>query len=294
MFAFNRVDTLGRVFEAVRAARPSKLFLICDGPRGDRAGEGERCAEVRRLLEGVDWPCTVERNYANENLGCRRRIASGIEWVFAHADEAIFLEDDTLPDATFFPYCDELLARYRDDARIQMICGYNMLGRGARDGSSYWYSSHTRIWGWASWRRAWAGYDASLAEWPAIKTTPAWTSRTRTEQKGWASFFDAVKAGRVDTWDAQLTLLAWRNNRLSVIPATSLVDNIGFGVDSTNTHARQAPGPRAAGMPLPLVHPARVARDERLDAMWVKREMLPPSWLTKLWRRAVRLLGGAS
>ncbi len=275
IFAFNRPQTLARVFAVVRAARPERLLLVCDGPRADRPGEVERCAEVRRMLDGVDWPCAVERNYSDTNMGCRARVASGLEWVFAQCEEAIILEDDTLPDASFFGYCDELLARYRDDARVQMVCGYNLLGRGELGGSSYWFSAHPRIWGWASWRRAWRGYDVTMRDWPAMKQTAAWTARTPEEQAGWDAYLQGVKDGRVDTWDAQMTLLAWRTGRLSIIPATNLVRNIGFGVDATNTSALASPGPPVGAMGARLTHPADVVQSARLDALWVRRELGP-------------------
>jgi len=291
--AFNRPQTLSRVFAAVREARPPRLLLVCDGPRADRPGEAERCAEVRRILEGVDWPCDVQRNYSDVNLGCRARIASGIEWVFSREEEAIFLEDDTLPDASFFPFCDELLARYREDVRVQMVCGWNLLGRGDLGGASYWFSSHTRIWGWASWRRAWRGYDVTMADWPAFTLTSAWTQRTADERAGWKPFFAAVKDARVDTWDAQLTLLAWRTGRLSIIPATNLVTNIGFGADSTNTGSTVNPSPPVHAMRQPLVHPSVVAPSPRLDAHWVRREFgARPGGVRRLLRHFVRRLRG--
>ncbi|MHB8839333.1 MAG: glycosyltransferase family 2 protein [Gemmatimonadaceae bacterium] len=291
LFAFNRPETTARVFDAIRAARPPRLFLVCDGARAERAGEAERCAEVRRLLDAVDWPCAVERDYAASNLGCRRRISTGIAWVFSRADEAIFLEDDTLPDASFFPYCDELLARYRDDRRVQAVSGNNMLGEGSRDGASYWFSSHVRIWGWASWKRAWEGYDVDLRSWPALKATPAWTRRTWTERQGWEGFFDDVKAGTVDTWDAQFLVHGWQTGALCAIPATNLVANLGVGAGATNTLVANFPAPPVVAMRFPLVHPARVAPDAGLDRRWVRRELDPASRTPRLLlRRAWRWL----
>lgn len=272
LFAFNRPELTARVFAAIRAARPSRLFLVCDGPRPDRPGEAERCAEVRRILGEVDWPCEVERDYSDANLGCGVRLASGIEWAFSRTEEAIFLEDDILPDPTFFRYCDELLERYRDDGRLMMISGYSMLEQGQTARVSYWFSAHPRIWGWASWRRAWQGYDFRLRDWPAFKETRAWVSRTKSERAAWGAYFHAVKDGIMDTWDAQATLLAWQTGRLSVIPATNLVMNLGFGEESTHTRALAFPGPAVRPMVFPLLHPADVKCDAPLDALWVRME----------------------
>ena len=126
---FNRPETTARVFEAIRRVRPPKLLVVADGPRSDREGENEKCRAARSVIERVDWPCEVITNYADTNLGCRTRISSGLDWVFANVDEAIILEDDCLPDPSFFPFCEELLARYRDDDRI-MIIAYLFYGSG--------------------------------------------------------------------------------------------------------------------------------------------------------------------
>ncbi len=293
LFAFNRPDLTARVFATIRAARPSRLFVVCDGPRADRDGEAERCAEVRRIVGAVDWPCEVERNFSDGNLGCRVRISSGIDWVFSRSDEAIFLEDDTLPDATFFRYCDELLALYRDDDRVMMVSGYSMLAPGEATGASYWFSAHPRIWGWAAWRRSWRGYDVTMSAWPAFTETAGWTLRTGEEQGAWGSFFQDVKDGRIDTWDAQATLLAWRTGRLSAIPASNLVVNIGFGEGSTNTRTPAFVGPAAQPMVFPMTHPPAVACDALLDARWVRREYgVPMGRLRGLWRAVITRLRG--
>jgi hypothetical protein len=320
LFAFNRPETTAQVFAAIREARPSRLFLVCDAPRADRPEEAARCAAVRAILDGVDWPCEVERAFADQNMGCRRRISSGIDWVFSRTDEAIFLEDDTLPEPTFFRYADELLERYRDDDRVLMISAYNLMGAvhggAARSGAtgatsatrsgatdapdaSYWFSLLPRIWGWAGWRRAWQGYDVTMADWPALKQTPAWTERTVAEREAYGPFFDEVKAGRMDTWDAQVCLHAWRTGRVAAIPAVNLITNIGFGGGATNTHLSAFPGPPVQPMAFPLVHPAQVARDVARDARWVRLEHgVKMGRAQRWWRGAMRrlraLVGGAS
>ena len=290
LFAFNRPETTKRVFEAVRAARPSRLFLICDGPRADRAGEAERCAAVRRLLEGVDWPCTVERDYSDANLGCRVRISSGIAWVFTRTEEAIFLEDDTLPDASFFQYCDDLLARYRDDARVLSISGYCPHGESPIEGDSYWFSAYPRIWGWAAWRRSWTGYDAQMTSWPAFKASGAWRGRSAVEREAFGPWFEAVYSGTSDTWDAQFVLLGLQRNALTVIPHQNLVMNLGFGPDATHTvtlpllSARQVWSVR-----FPIVHPQYVRHNARLDDAIVRAEhSIQGMALTRATRRFLR------
>ena len=121
LFIFNRPDLTRQVFARIREARPERLLIIADGPRNDRPGESELCAATRTTVETIDWDCDVERNFSDINLGCRERVSSGLDWVFSQREEAIILEDDCLPDGSFFRYCAELLEHYRRDERVVSI-----------------------------------------------------------------------------------------------------------------------------------------------------------------------------
>jgi hypothetical protein len=136
---FNRPDPTRRVFDAIRAARPARLYVAADGPRADRAGEAERCAEVRAMATAVDWPCEVLTLFRDANLGCKRGVAEGIDWFFAHEAEGIILEDDVLPHPSFFAYCATLLERYRTVPRPAMYSrAIFMSGVGPHGGVHGW------------------------------------------------------------------------------------------------------------------------------------------------------------
>ena len=122
---FSRPDLTARVFAEIARARPEKLLVIADGPRPDREGEDAKCAATRAIIERVDWPCEILKNYSNVNLGCGHRPATGLRWVFEQVEEAIILEDDCVPHPTFFRFCEELLEHYRDDERVMHISGDN-------------------------------------------------------------------------------------------------------------------------------------------------------------------------
>ena len=165
-FIFKRPALTARVFERIRAAKPPRLLVVADGPRPSRPEEAQLCEATRKVVSTPDWPCELLVNFADENLGNRRRLSSGLNWVFEQCDQAIILEDDCLPSASFFPFCSEMLNRYRDDARIMHISGDNFQD-GHRSGTgSYYFSRYSLSWGWASWRRAWRHYDVALSMWP--------------------------------------------------------------------------------------------------------------------------------
>jgi hypothetical protein len=296
---FNRPDTTARVFEAIRAARPPRLLLVADGPRPDRPGEAERCQETRAVASRVDWPCRVETCFSDVNLGCRRRIASGLDWVFAQVEEAIVLEDDCLPHPTFFRYCEELLARHRDDPRVMTISGtsYHFGRRFSAD--SYLGSRYPHVWGWASWRRAWAAYDVTLAAWPALKASPRWRAMHPRSlvRRHWERMFDETLAGTNDTWDYQLAFACQLHGGLSLTPAVNLVENVGFGGGATKTTRRN----RFAEMPVepmafPLRHPDPLGPCLAADRATEDAQYLVHSAATRLlraWWKAGRTVRGA-
>lgn len=268
---FNRPDTTARVFEAIRQARPPRLYVAADGPRADRRGEAERCAEVRRIATAVDWPCEVHRLFRDRNLGCKLGVSEGIGWFFDHEPEGIILEDDILPQPGFFSYCEALLARYRDDPRVAMISGCNLVADRHPVTTSYFFSIHNPIWGWASWRRAWSQYDPDMAAWPqwhAEGGLRRWLGGDRCAAEHWRRVFDRMYRREIDTWDYQWTFACWKMQGLTALPAHNLTLNLGFGADATHT-VKDAPDYVRRCVPRdlegPLRHPAAVVADRAAD-----------------------------
>lgn len=266
---FNRPDRTARVFAEIARARPARLLVVADGPRPERVGERELCIATRSVLEKVDWPCEVLTNFSDTNLGCKRRVASGLDWVFEQVEEAIILEDDCLPDATFFPFCAELLERYRDDPRVSMICGSNFQQGKRRSPDSYFFGLHVTVWGWASWRKVWQNYDVEMRRWAELKDT-SWLPdllKNPVASKYWRETFEATFQGKLDTWDYQFFFSWWSQNSLALIPDRNLVTNIGFGSAATRTQDNL---PSMANLPLkpmdfPLVHPTDVVLNREAD-----------------------------
>jgi hypothetical protein len=267
---FNRPETTARVFAEIARARPPKLLVVADGPRAARPAEAEACRATRAVVERVDWDCEVLTNYADENLGCRRRVSTGLEWIFREVEEAIILEDDCLPHPSFFPFCEELLERYRADERVMMISGDNFQRGRRRTSFSYYFSRYTHIWGWASWRRAWQHYDLEIKHWEALRRETLWLRDIlgdETAARYWQTIFDQVFDGHATTWDYQWLFACWAQNGLSITPEINLISNIGFGANSTHT---ATPDETVANLPagemlFPLRHPPFVVRAREAD-----------------------------
>lgn len=266
---FNRPAPTARTFAAIRSARPARLYVAADGPRAERAGEADRCAEARRLATAIDWPCEVRTLFRERNLGCRRAVSEAISWFFREEPEGIIVEDDCLPRAEFFPFCSSLLEAYRDDQRIGAISGSPILTdafSAPDDGAGHVFSRHFSIWGWASWRRAWDGYDPAVAFWPGIRDLHAATYGDPVYRRQTVALFDALHRGEIDTWDYQFVLHNLRHGRVAAVSRHRLVDNIGFGADATHTTSADAPIARLArsdgsGPAFPLRIPGHRIRD---------------------------------
>jgi hypothetical protein len=271
VFIFNRPGSVSKVLEAVKKANPPLLFVIADGPRANHPEDKHLVSQARAVVEQIEWPCEVLRAYSDVNLGCDRRIATGLDWVFGIADRAIVLEDDCLPDPTFFPYCEELLERYENDERVQMISGSNVTG--ISGSYSYHFSNCYHIWGWAGWARAWRHYDESMLEWPSLRDA-GWLRSHLHSRRGAEMaqvFFDGAYAGRLPQWDFYWAFTGWRRNALSIIPRVNLVQNSGYGAGATHQVDGNHPfaGIPARAISFPLRHPPQVKVLRKADrAVW--------------------------
>lgn len=257
---FNRPALTEKVFGSIRNARPQKLFLVSDGARPAIAGESDRVSACREIVAQIDWPCEVFLNYSDENLGCRKRVISGLDWVFSQVDRAIILEDDCLPGHDFFRFTDQLLEYYESDSRIGLISGTNSLGSPPGVASSYFFSKRPGIWGWATWSRVWREYDGDISDWPSQRKFKLLSENlhTRPARRYWKYALNGVYKEVIDTWDIQLTYHLFKTGQVSVIPSRNLVSNIGFGPDATHTKDSKSDLANLATFDIdfPLVHPS--------------------------------------
>jgi hypothetical protein len=267
---FNRPDLTQRVFAAIAAVQPAKLLVIADGPRADRAGEAGRVAHVRSIIARVDWECDVRTNYSDTNLGCKRRLSSGLDWVFHQVPECIVLEDDCLPDPSFFQFCDDMLERYRDVRRVFQINGTNFQKGAQGIADSYYFSRQSHVWGWASWSNRWLShYDVAVSAWPRVRDEGSLEDVVggKQEAKYWGAILESLYRGEIDTWDYQWAFACMLNDAAIVTPTVNLISNIGFGDDATHTNVADHPLadlPRAA-MQFPLRHPVGMFCRSSLD-----------------------------
>jgi hypothetical protein len=237
-FIFNRPLHTRRSFHAIREQRPRRLFIVADGPRPGRTDDASRIRAAREVVAEVDWPCEVQRLFSDHNMGCKRRVSTGLDWVFSQVDRAIVLEDDCVASTEFFAFCEALLERYAEDERVWLINGNSFQPEHRRANAAYYFSRYAGPWGWATWARAWRNYDGDLTFLPAWQDSVAWNARfaARAERTLWARVFRNVRNGRLDSWAYAWTACVHYANALAATPNANLVKNIGFDEQATHTH----------------------------------------------------------
>jgi hypothetical protein len=273
---FNRPDTTRLVFNEIRRVRPTHLYIAADGPRHDHLEENTLCEETRRVVEKIDWPCEIKTLFREKNLGCKEGVSSAINWFFENVEEGIILEDDCLPDPTFFNFCQELLKKYRDKKEIMHISGLN-LQFGEKFGQSSYYFSHLpHIWGWATWRRAWKKYDIEMRDLKNFVTSNK--ASALFDNKKIVNFFNSlflhINNKKIDTWDAQWTYSIMKTSGLAITPNINLIKNIGFGIRSTHTKEGGSKLQQEANSLNKINHPTELVVNQEADSELFKKVYL--------------------
>jgi len=291
---FNRLDTTKQVFEAIRKAKPPRLYVAADGARELKEGKEQKVKAVREyIMQNINWECEVKTLFREKNLGCKYAVSGAIDWFFENEEMGIILEDDCLPSQSFFWFCEELLELYQDDQRIMQITGTNFLPQESKSiKSSYFFSDFGSIWGWATWRRAWEYYDVKMNNWHKVTDSLVYKSlfnfkyTNKVKHKQWVR----AAENKIDTWDYQWMFAKKINSGLNIVPVKNLISNIGFGsgthtLDKFNALSRMG----TSEIGFPLKHPNNVIRNLYLDKLYEKRYFKPKSILQKIFSKIYRI-----
>ncbi len=263
---FNRPDLTRKVFECISEARPDKLYIAADGPRRNVPDDIEKCERVREIVSRVDWDCEVHRLFHDDNLGMSEAERRAISWFFEHEPEGIILEDDCLPDRTFFHYCEELLLKYRYNEKILMVAGSNFIPD-YKFGSSYTFSRLALIWGWATWRRAWQLYDAEMKEWPEYAKTDGFDYFGRQRDVMFNIFNKEYLNESLENWNVPWRFCCIVHRVFCIVPQNNLVRNLGIGRSDATRHVRYHKLAEVPVLPIefPLIPPKAILPNRTFD-----------------------------
>lgn len=241
LITFNRPDNTRKVFEAIRRYQPKRLYISSDGPRdANHQEDWKKIIETRKIINDIDWECTVKTNFLDKNQGCGLSPCSAITWAFESEDKLIILEDDCIPSQSFFYFCNNLLQKYNDDTRIMHISGTRWNEEFAIEESDYFYTIYAHIWGWATWKRAWSNYNYQMEDWPFFKKKSFLHNILNYNfplVKRWTFVFDNIyKLKDKHAWDYQWQYCIFKNHGLCINSTKNLITNIGDeGIHTTTS-----------------------------------------------------------
>lgn len=270
---FNRPECTIESFRPIQAYKPRVLYLIADGPRNTVGSDAVACQLVRNIATQVDWDCEVIKDFADTNMGLRKRVVSGLNAVFDTHERAIVIEDDCVAGPDFFPFCEQMLERYSNSERVMCVTGNNFQNGNRRGAASYYFSKYPHCWGWATWARAWRHFDEKISFWPEYKHTFKFSALNKepSELRYWSNVFDDVYSGQRNSWAFPWTASVWNAEGLTVTPQVNLVENIGFGAAATHTTIPHSGEREAQRLSFPLLHDTSLKADEEADLFVFRR-----------------------
>ena len=272
--AFNRPEHFAALLGRLRETRPPHLYVAIDGPRPNNRHDQEAVKACQDLVSTIDWDAEVRTRFQESNLGCGLGVSTAISWFFSNEERGIILEDDVLPQSSFFEFCSQLLDRYAMDERVLAVSGCNFVPPEFQEAPSlsYRFSQVPHIWGWATWRRSWILHDLDMSQWgKRLSLRSLWRASGRSLPGliFWKSIFDLMAARKVDTWDMQLVFEGMARNMLTATSNVNLVENVGFGEGATHTQIRPTYLRESENIALP-VGDAPVRLDQKADA-WSRK-----------------------
>ncbi len=293
---FNKVEETKKVFNTIRYMKPERFFIAADGPRIEKAGEAKKCTAIRKwVLNNIDWGCEIKTLFKDKNIGCGRGPSEAITWSFENVEEGIILEDDCLPNVSFFKFCKENLEKYRNNDRISIISGNNFQPVQPMDIiEDYYFSIFPSSNGWATWKRSWEGYDYRIKKWETInqKNFLKFLFKEKQYQAWWKYYLDWIYDNKPDDmWDFQFHFHTMIKKQLAIIPKVNLVKNIGYGPNATHS---TDPNSYFANVPthelkFPLIHPKKITRNYEAD-IFIQKNLFGKIEVPSQWKKFKRLI----
>ena len=299
LLLFNRPDYSAVLLDRMATVPVPRVYVAIDGPRASHPDDVQQIAMVKELVEKTHFQTKeIYTLYQPQNLGCRHGVKAALDWFFSKEERGIVLEDDCIPDISFFPFCDILLEKYAQDERVFAISGDNFLLDEVKIPESYYFSKYFHSWGWASWRRSWEKYDFEM------KTFPDFIGKNRidhypcseVEKLHWIAFYKDMRQrlDSINSWAYPFCYSLLKEQAVCIVPAKNLVHNIGF--DGSATHTKNTPYWYHYLRTEPLTitsHPREVAVNQKADQAdfdCTIRRMYSPPYLKRVQLKVRQLL----
>ena len=226
LLVYNRPKETSRILKLLDNYKFKKIYISSDGPKKNN-DLNENFYENKKILKSLDKK-KYSINFLQKNHGCKIGVSKGIHWFFKNENKGIILEDDCIPNKSFFKFCESMLSKYKN-SNVMVVSGNNFLKNKIKINHSYYFSKYNHCWGWATWKRSWLKYDGNMKKWEVFKSSKKWKKliTNKTERKYWEKIFNLCKFNKIDSWAYPWLLTIWINNGCTIIPKYNLVKNIG-------------------------------------------------------------------
>ncbi len=273
LITYKRSEYLKKVLSKIKKINPKTLYIYSDGPKNKL--EYSDIIKCRKIIDSINW-CNVKKKFNIKNEGIELVPKLAIDWVFKENSKAIILEDDTLPNLSFFYFCEELLLKYEKYPNISMISGTNLSQENSKNlKESYFFSKYSNIWGWATWRHKWKDYDRKMKKWPNfIGEKLKMSSYFKDEYIWWNKMFQLTYKGKNKNWDYQWTFENFYKKRFSVVPKKNLISNIG--IEGHGKNSKKLFNLKTFKIKFPLKHPKNLELNYKIDKIICKKTYIIP------------------
>ena len=244
LLTWKREKEIQLIINILKKLNAKTIYINSDGCDliSPKTTEKDKIIKTRNtILEKIDWECKVRFNFNNKNLGCKKSIISAINWFFENEESGIILEEDCIPNESFFYFCSHLLDKYKDNKKISCITGVNFQNGQKVSNSSYYFSKYNHCWGWATWRESWKIFDEDMSFWPIMKEQKRWEIdplMSKEERNYWEYIFENSYQNKVNSWAYPWLASLWNSHKLTITPEYNLVSNVGFDGLATHTKNR--------------------------------------------------------
>ena len=286
---FNRPEFTQKVFDKIKEYKPSQLFIVADGPRENNYSDLITCEKTRKIVEQINWQCELNTLFRDKNLGCKISVSEGISWFFKHVSFGIILEDDCLPNSSFFKYCNHYLNEYRYDDNVYSISGSRFININKR--SNFYLGKYSLMWGWATWENRWNKYKIDTFDYTEVLRKTFLNRKTLYNY--WDNVFFMLNNDSIDTWDFQWILTVFRESGYVVRPPYNLVENLGFNQDATHTSDLNHPVASLKSYEIEEVFPNNLQYNIKIDyedeEIWLQLNLRKK--IIWRFRNSIRTLG---
>jgi hypothetical protein len=280
---FNRPKETKALLDCLSEIKPKTLYVISDGPRPSQNEDISKVKATRDLINTIDWECNITKLYSDQNMGCMMRVSSGLSLVFDKEKYSIILEDDCIPNNSFFKFSAEMLIKYEHDCRIMSISGTRLASDIQNQEYSYSFSKYSICWGWSTWSRAWKLYNHDLTNLDINFQNHYLKSHLGgiRQELYWKYILKKLHKGKINSWAYRWMYSSWVNNGLSITPKVNTVTNIGSGAEATHTTDMNAFLHKTdQKIAFPLAHPTTVQCDYIMDS-WIEDKFYSKSFLAR-------------